>query len=228
MTSERVVVIGAGIIGLATAREIRHRHPDAAGHRGRQRVPRWRPHQTSHNSGVVHAGLYYQPGSLKARLCTQGRQLLQDFCAAHDLPYEECGKVVVARTTEEVPALREIEARARANGVPGLRWLSGGGAAGRSSRTPPGVAALHSPHTAIVDFTRVAQALAAELDVRLGLRGDRARSAAGAEVVITGPAGEIGPIGWSSAPACRPTGWPAWPATGPGRPSCRSGASTGG
>ncbi len=188
MTSERVVVIGAGIIGLATAREIRHRHPDAQV-TVVDKESRVAAHQTSHNSGVVHAGIYYQPGSLKARLCSQGRQLLQDFCAAHDLAFEECGKVVVARTAEEVPALREIETRAQANGVPGLRWLNGGELREIEPHAA-GVAALHSPRTAIVDFTRVAQAMAAELDVRLdfevtGLDPGRA------EVVITGPAGEI-------------------------------------
>lgn len=137
----------------------------------------------------MHAGLYYQPGSLKARLCSRGRRLMQDFCAAHDLPYEECGKVVVARTHDELPALREIEARAQANGVPGLRWLSGE-ALREIEPHAAGVAAVHSPHTAIVDFTRVAEAMAAELDVRLGFEVT-GLGAHRDEVVISGPSGEL-------------------------------------
>ena len=145
-------MVGAGIVGLAVGRELARRRPDAQVTVVDKEAGVGR-HQTSHNSGVVHAGLYYQPGSLKARLCARGRSLLRDFCAQHDLAYEECGKVVVARDETEIPALREIENRAPANGVPDLRWLTGGALA-TSSRTPPAVAALHSPRTAIVDFTR--------------------------------------------------------------------------
>jgi L-2-hydroxyglutarate oxidase LhgO len=146
-------------------------------------------HQTSHNSGVVHAGLYYAPGSLKARLCARGRHLLQQFCAEHGIPYEECGKLVVARADGEVPALRAIESRAAANGVPGLRWCT----ADELRQIEPhaaGVAALHSPHTAIVDFRQVAESMAAAQDVRLGFEVTAIRPA-GAEVVIGGPAGEV-------------------------------------
>jgi L-2-hydroxyglutarate oxidase LhgO len=144
-------------------------------------------HQTSHNSGVVHAGLYYPPGSLKARLCTRGRHLLRDFCTEHGLAYEECGKVVVARTHAEVATLRDIEQRAIANGVPDLAWLS----ADQLCHIEPhaaGVAALHSPHTAIVDFAGVARALAAGLDVQLGFEVTAIRPV-GADVVISGPGG---------------------------------------
>jgi L-2-hydroxyglutarate oxidase LhgO len=129
-------------------------------------------HQTGHNSGVAHAGLYYAPGSLKARLCRRGIGLLKDFCAERGLPYDECGKVVVARTDAEVAPLREIERRAAENGVPGLRWLD---AAGLREIEPhaSGVAALHSPHTAIVDFPAIARAFAEDVSaaggtVRLG------------------------------------------------------------
>jgi L-2-hydroxyglutarate oxidase LhgO len=119
-------------------------------------------HQTGHNSGVAHAGLYYPPGSLKARLCRRGVGLLAAFCAERGLPYDECGKVVVARTDAEVGPLREIERRATENGVPGLRWLDRHGL-GEVEPHAAGVAALHSPHTAIVDFPAVARALAADL-----------------------------------------------------------------
>jgi L-2-hydroxyglutarate oxidase LhgO len=188
LTSDRFVIVGAGIVGLATAREIRHRHPDATVTVVDKESEVGR-HQTSHNSGVVHAGLYYPPGSLKARLCTRGRRLLQEFCERGGLPYEECGKLVVATTAEELPALREIEARAEANGVPDLRWLTGA----ELNEIEPhaaGVAALHSPHTAIADFSRVAKAMAADLDVRLGFEVTGFRTA-GPEVVVTSPAGEL-------------------------------------
>jgi L-2-hydroxyglutarate oxidase LhgO len=188
LTPERFVIVGAGIVGLATAREIRHRHPDATVTVVDKEAGVGR-HQTSHNSGVVHAGLYYAPGSLKARLCTRGRQLLQEFCEARGLPYEECGKLVVASTDEDLPALREIEARAEANGVPGLRWLTGT----ELNEIEPhaaGVAALHSPHTAIVDFSRVAEAMAAELDLRLGFEVTGFRTS-GTEVVVSGAAGDL-------------------------------------
>jgi L-2-hydroxyglutarate oxidase LhgO len=188
MSVERIVVVGAGIIGLATAREIRQRRPDTVVTVVDKELAVGR-HQTGHNSGVVHAGLYYAPGSLKARLCTRGRLLLQEFCAERALPYEACGKVVVARDDSELPALRAIEARATANGVPGLRWLSASGLAEIEPHAA-GVAALHSPHTAIVDFSRVAEALAADLDVRLGFEITRIEPA-GTAVVVAGPAGEV-------------------------------------
>jgi L-2-hydroxyglutarate oxidase LhgO len=192
VSSDRFVIVGGGIVGLATARELRHRHPDAAVTVVDKEAGVGR-HQTSHNSGVVHAGLYYPPGSLKARLCTRGRLLLQEFCEARGLPYEECGKVVVASTSDELPALREIEARAEANGVPGLRWVT---RAELNDIEPhaAGVAALHSPHTAIVDFTKVAEAMAAELDVRLGFEVTGFRTA-GTEVVVSSPAGDL-PADW--------------------------------
>ncbi|MDX6430642.1 MAG: (S)-2-hydroxyglutarate dehydrogenase [Streptosporangiaceae bacterium] len=169
MTEPRIGVVGAGILGLAVAHRL--------GRLGAQvtvldKEDRVAAHQTGHNSGVAHAGLYYQPGSLKARLCRRGIGLLERFCAEHDLPYDECGKLVVARTEAELPPLREIRRRATENGVPDLRWLS---AAGLHEVEPhaTGVAALHSPRSAIVDFPAVTRALAAEVaaaggSVRLG------------------------------------------------------------
>jgi L-2-hydroxyglutarate oxidase LhgO len=188
LTPERFVVVGAGIIGLATAREIKRRRPDATVTVVDKEFAVGR-HQTGHNSGVVHAGLYYAPGSLKAQLCTRGRLLLREFCTERDLPYEECGKVVVARDETELPALRAIEARATANGVPGLKWLTAA-ELGELEPHAAGVAALHSPHTAIVDFTRVASALAADLDVRLGFRVSRIEPS-GETVVVAGSTGEV-------------------------------------
>jgi L-2-hydroxyglutarate oxidase LhgO len=159
-------VVGGGIVGLATARELTRRFPGARV-TVLEREPEVGRHQTSHNSGVVHAGLYYPPGSLKADLCARGRTLLQAFCADHDIPYQECGKLVVAVDGGEVHRLDAIETRARANQVPGLRRLDAGGLQ-RVEPAATGVAALFSPHTAITDFAAVARAMAAELDVRTG------------------------------------------------------------
>ncbi len=190
MNRERYAVVGAGIVGLATARELSRRRPDATVTVVDKETEVAR-HQTSRNSGVVHAGLYYQPGSLKARLCTRGRQMLQGYCDEHGLAFEECGKLVVARDDSELKALDDIEARARANGVPGLRRL------GREQipEIEPharGVAALHSPHTAIVDFGRIARSIATDernrLQLRLGFEV-RAVTAGAREVRLEGGPG---------------------------------------
>ena len=170
-SSPRIAVIGAGILGLAVARALAERWPDAS-LTVLDKEPAVARHQTGRNSGVVHAGLYYTPGSLKAQLCRRGMGLLREFCRDHDLAYEECGKVVVALGDDEVPALRDIERRAVANEVPGLRWLDGEGLREIEPHAR-GVAALHSPHTAIVDYGAVARALADDLraagaELRLG------------------------------------------------------------
>ncbi len=157
----RLVVVGGGILGLATARLL------ATSRSGDEVVVLEKEdglarHQTGHNSGVVHAGLYYAPGSLKARLCTRGRELMQEFCADKDIVYDECGKVVVATRETEVGPLRRLAQRAETNGVPGLRWLEGAELAQVEPHVA-GVAGLHSPHTAIVDFVAVADAMAADV-----------------------------------------------------------------
>src|SRR4029453_15599646 len=108
-------------------------------------------HQTGRNSGVVHAGLYYTPGSLKARLCRRGVELLSEFCAANGLTYDRCGKVVVALDQTELGRLEAIAERAVANGVPGVRML-GGDELRELEPHVEGIAALHSPSTAGVDF----------------------------------------------------------------------------
>jgi L-2-hydroxyglutarate oxidase LhgO len=157
----RYVVVGAGILGLATARQL---SASCAGAEivVLEREPALARHQTSHNSGVVHAGLYYTPGSLKARLCRRGLALLRDYCAERGLPYDACGKLVVAKDEHEIEPLRRLSERAAANGVPGLKWLD----ADELTAIEPyarGVAALHSPETAIADFAAVARAFAAEV-----------------------------------------------------------------
>lgn len=187
----RYAVVGGGILGLATARALLRREPGAEV-LVLEREPTLASHQTGHNSGVVHAGLYYKPGSLKARLCRRGMTLLREFCAAAELPYEECGKLVVAADERERGRLEALAERARANQVEGLAWLEGE----ELRRVEPhvqGVAALHSPRTAIVDFLAVARAYGAEVEagggvVRTGAGVARVRE--GAEPVIELEGGE--------------------------------------
>lgn len=150
--------MGGGIVGLAVAREALTRGPGASVRvLEREREPGL--HQTARNSGVVHAGVYYEPGSLKARLCTEGARELYAYCAARGVPVQRSGKVIVATRPDELPGLDELERRARANGVSGLRRLS----PTELEEVEPhvrGLAALHSPQTGLVDFRRVASALA--------------------------------------------------------------------
>jgi 2-hydroxyglutarate dehydrogenase len=166
--SERtdLVVVGAGILGLAVAREALLRDPDLTV-RVVDREDRVGAHQTGHNSGVVHAGIYYAPGSLKARLCVEGARDLYAFCDRHGVPVERCGKVIVATSTDEVPGLDALEWRGRQNGVPGLRRLDRHELRELEPHAE-GIAALHSPATGIVDFPAVARALAGEVIERGG------------------------------------------------------------
>lgn len=157
-SSDRIGVIGAGIVGLAVARRLTQLMPGAEV-TVLDKENRVAAHQTGHNSGVVHAGLYYAPGSLKATMCRRGMALLKEYCAEKDLPYTECGKLVVAVDEGERPALERIRQRATENGVTGLISVD---AAGIRDLEPhaAGVEALHSPHTAITDFVAVTQAYA--------------------------------------------------------------------
>jgi L-2-hydroxyglutarate oxidase len=192
----RVAVVGGGILGLATARLLAHERPGAEVV-VLEKEAALATHQTGHNSGVVHAGLYYQPGSLKARLCRRGVELLRTFCAEQGIAYDACGKLVVATRASELARLDGLEARAHANGVPGLRRLD----ATELQAVEPhvrGIAALHSPETAIVDFRAVALALAADLaarggEVRTGVEVVRVETTgvmgAGVAVVRAGTAG---------------------------------------
>lgn len=157
----RVAVVGGGILGLATARLLTASRPGDEVIVLEKEAALAR-HQTGHNSGVVHAGLYYAPGSLKARLCTRGRELMQAFCAQKGVTYDECGKVVVATSERQLEPLRRLSQRAATNGVPGVRWLEGAELSAVEPYTT-GVAALHSPRTAIVDFVAVANAMAADV-----------------------------------------------------------------
>lgn len=188
----RMAVVGAGIVGLAVARELQR--SAAAEVTVLDKEERIAAHQTSHNSGVAHAGVYYQPGSLKAILCRQGTQLLKEYCVERGVPYEECGKVIVARDASELSRLEEIERRARANGVPGIRRVD---ADGLRELEPAvrGVAGLQSPRTAIVDFPGVARALAADIEgaggaIRLGFEVTGIQRS-GSETGLRSRAGEL-------------------------------------
>src|SRR5664280_2125378 len=178
-----VVVVGAGIVGLAVARQLLI---DAPGEPVTvlDKETRVAAHQTGHNSGVVHAGIYYPPGSLKAQLCRRGRDLLCEFCADNGIRVDSVGKLVVALNEAERDGLAEIERRALANRVSDVVMLDGPGLR-RIEPEVAGVAAVHSPSTAIVDFVAVAGALAADIAARGGI------VRLGAEVldVRQGPAG---------------------------------------
>ncbi|MEU3619261.1 L-2-hydroxyglutarate oxidase [Streptomyces sp. NPDC006872] len=171
MADETIGVVGAGIVGLATAREIALSRP------GTRVVVLEKErevalHQTGHNSGVVHAGIYYTPGSLKADLTVRGVSLLREYCQDRELPYRELGKLVVAVREDELGRMNDLYDRARNNHVPDLRRIS----REEIREIEPnagGVAALHSPRTAITDYPAVARAFAEDVvdsggEVKLG------------------------------------------------------------
>ncbi len=156
-----VAIIGGGIIGLATAMELSQRYP-------RYRVavvekePQIATHQTGHNSGVIHSGLYYRPGSQKALLCVSGARRLREFCDQHGVRYETVGKVVVATREEELPALEALYQRGLANGVEGLQ-IVGPERLGELEPHARGIKALHCPTTGIVDYGQVSEAYADQI-----------------------------------------------------------------
>ena len=153
-----IAIVGGGILGMATALELSRRLP-------RQRVlviekeRALAAHQTGNNSGVIHSGIYYRPGSLKARNCVAGARALLEFCQENDVGYELCGKVIVATEERELPALHELHRRGTANGVPGLELVG----PERLRELEPhtrGVQALWSPNTGIIDYRQVTEAYA--------------------------------------------------------------------
>ncbi len=156
-----LVVVGGGIVGLASARAIRRRHPRLSV-AVLEKEPAVGLHQTGHNSGVVHSGVYYRPGSLKARLCHDGRAELLDFAAAEGIPSRTVGKLIVAARPAELGMLDELHRRARANAVDGVARL---GAAELVGRLPgvAGLGALYAPTAAIIDYGAVARRLAERL-----------------------------------------------------------------
>ncbi|HVQ59363.1 MAG TPA: L-2-hydroxyglutarate oxidase [Solirubrobacterales bacterium] len=198
-----LAVVGGGILGTAVARELLARRPGASLCllEGEDRLGR---HQTGRSSGVIHAGIYYEPGSLKARLCVEGARELYAYCDERGIPYERSGKLVVAAGESELGRLDELERRGQANQVPGLRRL-GGEEIAEIEPHARGVAALHSPATGIVDFVAVAESYAEDVrraggsihtgapvasaeagNGRIALRHARGTTTAGAAVFCAG------------------------------------------
>lgn len=188
-----VAVIGAGLLGLSTAAALLRRRP------GLRLVvldkePRVAAHQSSHNSGVIHAGVYYKPGSLKARLCVEGKAALEAFATRHDIPFERCGKLIVAVDASELGRMADLRDRAAGNGVAGVRELR----AEEVRELEPNVAAvraLHVPGTGIIDFEKVARAYGDEVTalggtIVLGARVDSIATRHGRQVLTT-PALEL-------------------------------------
>jgi (S)-2-hydroxyglutarate dehydrogenase len=165
-----LTIIGGGILGLATALKITAAHSRLS-LLLLEKEPDLARHQTGNNSGVIHSGLYYRPGSLKASTCVAGRKELIQFCDRNDVPYEICGKVVVATTREELPRLEELHRRGEANGLRGLEIIG----TGRLKELEPhatGIKGLHVPETGIIDYKKVAAAYASKIrdaggDIRL-------------------------------------------------------------
>jgi L-2-hydroxyglutarate oxidase LhgO len=158
---KRLAVVGGGIVGLAIARQLQLDDPSASvlviekqNAVGTQ--------QSGHNSGVIHSGLYYTPGSLKAKLCVAGSQLMKSYCAEHAIAVNTCGKLVVALDESQLPALQRLFERGTSNAVPALRLVEGAEIHDLEPHAA-GLRAIHSPSTAVVDFGRVAGALAAEV-----------------------------------------------------------------
>jgi L-2-hydroxyglutarate oxidase len=225
---KRCAVVGGGIIGVAVARELTTKIPGVQV-TVYEKEDRLAGHQTGHNSGVVHAGLYYEPGGLKARLCRRGVELLQEFCATKNLPYEACGKLVIAQTPEESKRLDTIFARATANGVPGARMLR----AEQIREVEPnavGLSALHSPETAIVDYAAITEALADDVrasggTIRLGQEVTSLEQQGRAWWCQRRTARNT-MTWWWRARASNRTAWPRQPASRQRRGSCRFLVST--
>jgi len=193
VNSRKVLIVGGGIVGLATAFRLGQRFPGARITLLEKESGVGR-HQTGHNSGVLHCGLYYKPGSVKARLAVEGIRQMVAFCAENGIPHEICGKLVVAADDSELPRLKALAERGAANGLEGLRWLN----MAEMREIEPhvgGVAALRVPQEGIVDYPKVCEVLAAKLAeqgarVVTSARVTRLRAAGSGWVAETG-AGEF-------------------------------------
>ena len=224
-----LAVVGGGIVGLATARALLAERPDL-----RlvilEKEARLASHQTGHNSGVIHSGIYYKPGSHKARLCVEGARLMKDFCAQHGIRVDPIGKVIVATSEAELPRLQTLFERGTANGVPGLRLIDRDDLREIEPHAAA-IRAIHSPTTAIVDYGEVAQAIAREL-LDAGRRHPDGRPGHRDPADGRGirPGDRIGPRPGAPARQLRrastPTSSRGWPAPARASGSSRSGAST--
>jgi L-2-hydroxyglutarate oxidase LhgO len=168
-----IAIVGGGIVGLATAYRLLERYPGArvTALEKEDAVGR---HQTGHNSGVLHCGLYYKPGSVKARMAVEGIRQMTAFCAENGIAHQICGKLVVAADESEVPRLRNLEERGTANGLEGLRWLTRDEMRGFEPHVG-GVAALRVPQEGIVDYAAVCAAMVRHIEQRGGRVVTRAR-----------------------------------------------------
>ena len=171
-------MVGGGIVGLATAYRLLERLPGASLTVLEKEAAVAR-HQSSHNSGVLHCGLYYKTGSRRARMAVQGVRQMVEFCQVHSIPHEVCGKVVVAASADEVPRLQGLYQRGQENGLSGLRLLS----PEELHEIEPhagGVAAIHVPQEGIADYPRVCEVLAREIDAR----GGEIKTGAGVSAIL--------------------------------------------
>jgi (S)-2-hydroxyglutarate dehydrogenase len=183
-----ILIIGAGIVGLATAYQIKKKHPKLK-LAILDKEQGLATHQTGHNSGVIHSGIYYKPGSLKAENCIRGYQMLINFCHEHEIPYERCGKVVVATSKKEITQLNKIQQRGEENGLTGIQRLVGE----EVKQYEPHVNSLEAifvPQTGIVDYTAVSRQYAEEAqklgaEIFLGERVEAIREEAGQSTVVT-------------------------------------------
>jgi L-2-hydroxyglutarate oxidase LhgO len=161
-----VAIVGGGIVGLATGMKLLDQYPNLK-LVILEKEDRLAVHQTGHNSGVIHSGIYYKPGSLKARLCVMGKQELLRFCDEHGIPYNLCGKVIVALDEGELGRLEDLYQRGTTNGVPGLEMIG----PERLRELEPhaaGIKALYSPYTGVIDYTKVADVYAQQVRERGG------------------------------------------------------------
>jgi (S)-2-hydroxyglutarate dehydrogenase len=159
-----VAIVGGGIVGLGTALGLAEQVPGCS-IALLEKEAKLAAHQTGHNSGVIHAGIYYKPGSAKARLCVEGVNLLHDFCRENGVAIDRCGKLIVATSEQELPRLQELHDRGTANGVPGLE-IVGPERAREIEPHARAVRGLYSPGTSIIDFEEVANAMAVQLQKR--------------------------------------------------------------
>lgn len=183
-----VVIIGGGIVGLATALQLKQQRPALKVVLLEKEIA-LAQHQTGHNSGVIHSGLYYKPGSLKATNCIRGYQMLLDFCNAEAIPYDLCGKIVVATKQEEIPQLETLYQRGLQNGLGGLKKLS---VAEMRDIEPHvnGVAGMFVPQTGIIDYKQVADKYAEKFkalggEIQLGERVEQITTGTSLSIVVT-------------------------------------------
>lgn len=183
-----VVVIGGGIVGLATALQIKQQRPQLSVVIV-EKEPAVARHQTGHNSGVIHSGLYYKPGSLKATNCIRGYRMLLDFCDAEQIPYDLCGKIVVATKQEELPQLETLHQRGQQNGLSGLKKLT----YTEMREIEPnvtGVAGMFVPQTGIIDYKQVSEKYAEKFqslggEIRLAERVEQVTPGTSLSIVVT-------------------------------------------